>query len=289
MFNITGAGLGSNVYVGAFYNAQMGTGLDIGVSSDGIHFSQLSDPTNTYNGGGTDSWVRDPSIVYWGGQWVVAYTNSTSATTTFSIATSPDLINWTYVDHINMAPYDTQSGYTFQELLRHPDDRYCRRVALLHRYDVRRAEQYALPHADTSPGNVAHTAWSTPTNVIPAGKILNDYDVCAWEIGPTYYVAFTANGDNGGGGLGVDIYSSSSPSSTGFTFLRNIQLDQGPNGEYTADAWHWYVSVVSGFEGPDILQLPEWQLATGNRPCAYSTQLRAETEWHPLYRFHRPV
>jgi hypothetical protein len=86
-------------------NASSEQKLRLFLSSDGLSWNSLSpyflyaDP-NSATGGN----VRDPSIIYYNSKWWIAYTNdqvSGSTVPQWSIASSPDLTNWSLVANIN--------------------------------------------------------------------------------------------------------------------------------------------------------------------------------------------
>ncbi|KMK19843.1 glycoside hydrolase family protein [Pluralibacter gergoviae] len=78
------------VYYGAFFENTT-TAINVVASHDGITFS---DPVRLTTGSGSLLRGRDPSIIFYGGKWLIATTANAPGSVDLIIYSSPDLVNW---------------------------------------------------------------------------------------------------------------------------------------------------------------------------------------------------
>ncbi|KMK11020.1 hypothetical protein ABW06_23300 [Pluralibacter gergoviae] len=79
-----------DIYYGAFFENTT-TAINVVASHDGITFS---DPVRLTTGSGSLLRGRDPSIIFYGGKWLIATTANTPGSVDLIIYSSPDLVNW---------------------------------------------------------------------------------------------------------------------------------------------------------------------------------------------------
>ncbi|MDN0031238.1 hypothetical protein QVM89_24680 [Serratia marcescens] len=82
------------IYYGAFFE-NSNTAINIVSSLDGVTFS---DPVRVTNGNGDLLRARDPSLIYYGGKWLLATTANTPGSVDLRIYSSNDLVSWSSND-----------------------------------------------------------------------------------------------------------------------------------------------------------------------------------------------
>jgi hypothetical protein len=89
-------------------HASQHSGLLVAASTDGAHFRNIragSDPVFLPPTG-----VRDPIVLYWQGQWRLAYTYGPNVAPLLFLANSPDLLHWTPAGALRLAA-DSANNY----------------------------------------------------------------------------------------------------------------------------------------------------------------------------------
>jgi len=90
-------------------HANATSGMLIASSTDGVNFHNISDSIDSLyspiNG------VRDPSVLYWQGQWYMVYSYGPSIEPLVFLIKSSDLLNWEPVGSLRLAPNMATNNY----------------------------------------------------------------------------------------------------------------------------------------------------------------------------------
>jgi hypothetical protein len=148
-------------------------------SNDGIRWNFLS-PSSFYNDP-TGS-VRDPSIVRYKNLYYICYSKNAFADgNTFAIASSPDLVNWTYLADVTMVT-GTGNHVWAPEFFVDTDGAAHIFVAVGANTDTN------MQIYETHPTNASLTAWSAGTQVTGSNLPANMIDPFVVRKGGTYYL-----------------------------------------------------------------------------------------------------
>jgi Glycosyl hydrolases family 43 len=152
--------------------------LSIYTSIDGVNFSLLS---NTGYSGPTGV-LRDPSIMkHTDGKFYITYTTEswTRASTNFGIASSADLIHWTYLTHVTSTIPKTHFVWA-PEWFKDTDGSINILVAI---DDSGNGSNFRI--FKYTAANSSLTSWHTPTLVIGSGNYIDPFIV---KLGSTYHL-----------------------------------------------------------------------------------------------------
>jgi hypothetical protein len=150
-------------------------------SANGTDFSVLAD--TDYRG--PTGVLRDPSVIRHNGLYYIAHTvqSWTTNSTHFTIASSPDLVNWTHVASVDSGVADTRFTWAPEFFVENGTVRVIVSIARTTCSDCFR------PYVFTAQ-NSALTSWSGPVQM--AGLGYNHIDTYVVQSGGTYH-AFTKN------------------------------------------------------------------------------------------------
>jgi ricin-type beta-trefoil lectin protein/glycosyl hydrolase family 43 len=150
-------------------------------SPNATSFSVMADT----NYRGPSGVLRDPSIIEFGGRYYVAYTvqSWTTNSTTFNIASSPDLRTWTHVTTVNSGIADTRFVWAPEFYVEGSTVRIIASVAQT------TCSACFRPYVYTAQ-NTALTSWSGPVQMTGLG--FNHIDTFVVKSGSTYH-AFVKN------------------------------------------------------------------------------------------------
>lgn len=162
----------------AFTNASE-SNMNVYSSGDGVNFTLVKASAYTPPSG----LVRDPSLLYANGYYYIAYTVNWTGST-FGIARSADLVNWTFVTNVEVGVSGTQMTWA-PEWFVDPADGSTNLVVSLSPGDYTNFRPYRLTAL-----NSTFTSWSSAT--VLSGISPNYIDTFIVRSGNTYH-AFTKN------------------------------------------------------------------------------------------------
>jgi hypothetical protein len=165
-------------YVFTAFTNSSESNMNVYSSSDGVNFTLLKASAYTPPSG----LVRDPSLIYANGYYYIAYTVNWTGTT-FGIARSTDLVNWTFVTNVDVGVSGTTSTWA-PEWFVDSDGSYNLTVSLSPG-DYTNFQPYKFTAL-----NSTFTSWSSATAL--SGLSPNYIDTFIVRSGSTYH-AFTKN------------------------------------------------------------------------------------------------
>lgn len=197
-------------------------------SNDGITFQPLNvdfsydPPTPNF---------RDPSIIYYNNLYYLCYSHVQGpgyTGTTFGVASSPDLQNWTFITNVSVAGVANAFSVWAPEWFVDSDGSL--HVICAISTDMNATHQLYEIH----PTNLAYTTWSTPVNLPLTGGTTNAIDPFMVKVGSTYYLWFH------------DVTNTYITFATSSTFLGSYAIQHTGN---------WAGWGLPSIEGPCLVQI----------------------------------
>jgi sucrose-6-phosphate hydrolase SacC (GH32 family) len=231
--------------------------LSVYTSSDGANFSLLSNTGYT----GPSGVLRDPSIIkHTDGKFYMAYTTQswTTASTSFGIASSSDLIHWTYLTTITSTIANTHFVWA-PEWFQDSNGDVDILVAIDNSGNGSNFRIFKYTATNTS-----LTAWSSPAVVIGSGNYIDPFVV---KLGSTYHL-----------------------------FAKGPTYIETATATSLTGPWTWvgtgnWAGWGSGKEGPALFQLDNgnWRVILdydlGSHQFVYSDSADGLKTWTPPQQF----
>lgn len=173
--------------------------------------------------------ARDPQLLFHADRWWMVFGNGGFGhTSSFGLAVSDDIINWTFVGNISCAPHVPSGGMVWQPILAHDADGkvYC---------VICNINQNYLFLRPTDEGDLS------TLRVVATHSLLDIVCQSAFFHNGSYYIV-----GNHDGGASHDYYTA--PSATGpYTLQGSIESIGGDSIGITYDSGTWYCFL----DGPD--------------------------------------
>jgi hypothetical protein len=222
--------------------------LQLGGSVDGINWYPLPCNYTPHSG----SVVRDPSQPFLiGNTWFIGHTNANAtATNTIDVASSTNLLDWTYVTSVNFSSIvgsGANRGVASPQILRDTNGEIYMFVAGSATWTPAFTNQQLIWVQPTDP--VGLTTWGTPTVLTVSGTgSYNPYDPDPVITGGTYYMFYASFDPPTGYRMSVGTASTvtgtytqqSTPDFTSPTFENPSLVQLGGSG----NTWNWYLDQL---------------------------------------------
>lgn len=170
---------GQGIFLGSHFE-QSTNSLYILASTDGITWRLLQHAPLL-------SGVRDPSIRYDGSTWWVAYTRGSAPTSSWSLASSPDLQNWTAVVNVDCSGISDGGGAV---TLAWAPEWFVDDDGSVHVFVSLGSSSTVMQIYEQHPTNAAMTTWSTAVKVTGTSLPADMIDPFCIKSSGTYYLFY---------------------------------------------------------------------------------------------------
>jgi len=182
---------GGPMWVSSHFATNSSTNLWISLSQDGQNWSDITG-SFVYSAPSSNV-VHDPTLAYVNGTWYAAYLNLTlGAATTWGLASSPDLVHWTFVQNVSAAVAGQTNQYTWSPTWFFDSDGSVHILLSIAPAYTSAVYDFNLYETHpTSSTNLAGT-WSTPVLItgtaLPVGTSIaqGPYNPFILKVGSTY-------------------------------------------------------------------------------------------------------